>query len=88
MRPAKAMGHVAGKLSAVLYSMLKTMTPYDEAKHRKELGLPQAAADIVAEATVDAPLDFIGSFDQDMQFLEDGTELAEAEDDAAVQLPM
>ena len=38
MRPAKAVGHVAGKLSAVLYSMLKTMAPYDEAKHRKELG--------------------------------------------------
>lgn len=84
MRPAKAMGHVAGKLSAVLYSMLKSMTPYDEAKHRKELGLPQTAADIVAEATVDAPLDFIGSFEQEVQFLEDGTGLAEAEDDPAV----
>src|ERR1700738_1443353 len=70
MRPAKAMGHVAGKLSAVLYSMHKSMTPYDEAKHRKELGLPQTAADIVAEVTVDAPLDFGGSFDDDVEFLE------------------
>jgi len=86
MRPAKAMGHVAGKLSAVLYSMLKTMTPYDEAKHRKELGLPQAA-DIVAEATVEAPLDFIGSLDEDVEPLEVRATQTEAQDDPAVQLP-
>jgi transposase len=88
MRAAKAMGHMDGKLSAVLYSMLKRMTPYDEAKHRKELGLPQVAADVVAETTVDAPLDFNGSFDDEVEFLEDGTWLAEAGDDAAVNLPM
>jgi hypothetical protein len=29
MRPASALGHVAGKLSVVLYGMLKNMTPYD-----------------------------------------------------------
>ncbi len=81
MRPAKAMGHVAGKLSAVLYSMLKTMTPYDEPKHRKELGLAEAF-DVVADATVDAPLDFIGSFDDDVEFLEDGAGPTEPQDDA------
>ncbi len=81
MRPAKAMGHMAGKLSAVLYSMLKTMTPYDEPKHRKELGLAEAF-DVVADATVDAPLDFIGSFDDDVEFLEDGAGPTEPQDDA------
>jgi hypothetical protein len=25
----------------VLYGMLKNMTPYDESKHRQQLGLPQ-----------------------------------------------
>jgi hypothetical protein len=34
------MGHLAGKLSTVLYGMLRTMTAYDEAKHRREMGLP------------------------------------------------
>jgi len=86
MRPAKAMGHVAGKLSAVLYSMLTTMTPYDEAKHREELGLPHAA-DIVAEATVDAPLDCIGSLDEDVEPLEARATQTEAQDDPAVELP-
>ena len=41
MRPANALGHVAGKLAVVLYGMLKNMAPYDEAKHRQELGLAQ-----------------------------------------------
>jgi transposase len=39
VRPATALGHLAGKLSTVLYGMLRTMTIYDEAKHRKEMGL-------------------------------------------------
>jgi len=39
MRPASALGHVAGKLSVVLYGMLKNMTSYDEDKHRRQLGL-------------------------------------------------
>jgi len=42
MRPAAALGHVAGKLSVVLYGMLKNMTPYDERKHRAQLGLLNA----------------------------------------------
>ncbi len=63
------------------------MTPYDEAKHRKELEVPEASAAIVAEVTVDAPLDFIGSFDDDVEFLENGARPAETQDDAGVQLP-
>jgi superfamily II DNA or RNA helicase len=41
MRPANALGHVAGKLSVVLYSMRRDMTPYDESQHRQQLGMPQ-----------------------------------------------
>jgi Transposase IS116/IS110/IS902 family len=42
MRPAAALGHIAGKLSVVLYGMLKNMTPCDERKHRLQLGLLSA----------------------------------------------
>ena len=42
MRPAAALGHVAGKISVVLYGMLKNMTPYDQDKHRRQLGLVQS----------------------------------------------
>src|SRR6266511_992772 len=58
MRPAKAIGHVAGKLTAVLYSMLKTMTPYDEVKHGQALRLPGAQG-TVCTTTVEAPLDLL-----------------------------
>lgn len=40
VRPATATGHLAGKLSTVLYGMLRTMTAYDEAKHRRDMSLP------------------------------------------------
>ena len=86
MRPARAMGHVAGKLSAVLYSMLKTMTLYDEAKHRTELGLPPRS-ETFAQLTVAAPLDYIGSFDEDLEFLKDAVESTERQGDRAVKLP-
>ena len=39
------MGHLAGKLSTVLYGMLRTMTVYDEAKHRREMSLPPVVND-------------------------------------------
>jgi hypothetical protein len=39
MKPIIAIGDVAGKLAGVLYGCLKTKTPYDETKHRKQLGL-------------------------------------------------
>jgi hypothetical protein len=39
MRPAATLGHVAGKFSVALYGMLKNMRPYDERKHREQLGL-------------------------------------------------
>ena len=87
MRPAKAMGHVAGKLCAVLYSMLKTMAPYDEVKHRKELRLA-GAGDVVAELTVNVPLDFIGSFDDDAEFLDDGAGQTEIQDDEVSRFPV
>jgi transposase len=58
MRPAKAIGHVAGKLTAVLYSMLKTMTPYDEVKHRQALGLP-SIHETDRATTVEASLDLL-----------------------------
>ena len=58
IRPAKAIGHVAGKLTAVLYSMLKSMTSYDEVKHRKALGLPPAQA-TVSTTTVETPIDLL-----------------------------
>ena len=41
MNRATAKGHLAGKLSIVLYSMLKNNENYDEEKHRKSLNLPK-----------------------------------------------
>ena len=41
MKPGNALGHMAGKLATVLYQCLKTNTPYDEQKHRKQMGLPE-----------------------------------------------
>jgi hypothetical protein len=38
-KPISALGHVSEKLSNVLYECLKTMTPYNETKHRKQMGL-------------------------------------------------
>jgi hypothetical protein len=39
MRSLPASGHVSEKLANVLYECLKTMTPYNETKHRKQMGL-------------------------------------------------
>jgi transposase len=64
-----ALGHLAAKLANVLYMCLKTMAPYNEVKHRKQMGLPVAdepltsvvidiqAADIEPEALVDSSSD-------------------------------
>ena len=49
MKPATAKGHLAGKLSVVLYSLLKTMKPYDEGQHRRALGLPVANSPSAAQ---------------------------------------
>jgi transposase IS116/IS110/IS902 family protein len=62
MRPGNALGHVAGKLALVLYGMLKNMTPYDEAKHRQELGLAQLD-DASGSATVDVSPEVIDVVD-------------------------
>jgi len=53
MRPATARGHVAGKLSVVLYGMLKNNTRYDAEKHRKALGLPMEKPILATEGPVE-----------------------------------
>jgi hypothetical protein len=69
MNPATAKGHMAGKLAVVLYGMLKTMTPYDEQKHRKALGLPEPAQEVAStpvQASVEAlddEQDLLGEID-------------------------
>ena len=61
MPGANAVGHLAGKLCGVVYGMLKTMTPYDEAKHRRELGLAEVQAG--HGTTIDAPMDLVDALD-------------------------
>lgn len=59
MRPAAALGHVAGKLSVVLHGMLKNMRPYDERKHREQLGLLRPAGQVTSapvEVSVEPPV--------------------------------
>lgn len=53
MPPLKAQGHTAGKLSTVIYSLIKNHKPYDERKHWKDLGIeepkestPRAAVEV------------------------------------------
>jgi hypothetical protein len=54
------MGHLAGKLSTVLYGMLRTMTVYDEAKHRHEMSLPPLANDNqAAEPSLEIEMDLV-----------------------------
>jgi hypothetical protein len=70
MKPAAALGHVAGKLSVVLYGMLKNMNPYEERQHREQLGLLRAT-DQVTRTPVDVPLDLIDLADPDTDPVED-----------------
>ena len=72
MRPAAALGHVAGKLSAVLYRMLKNMKPYDERKHREQLGLLRAVGQVTS-ASVEVSLELIDLADSDTDLVEDAT---------------
>jgi len=72
MRPAAALGHVAGKLSVVLYGMLKTMTPYDERKHRKQLGL-LTAAEQPSSTPVEVALELVDLVDQQTDLAEEPT---------------
>lgn len=55
MRPMTATGHLAGKLSTVIYMLLKTGTAYDEKKHWKALGFPEPAGDAAGQAIEVAP---------------------------------
>jgi hypothetical protein len=58
MRPASALGHGAGKLSVVLYGMVKNLTPYDEDKHRRQLGLIECT-DQTSSTPVDVSLEVV-----------------------------
>ena len=70
MRPASALGHVAGKLSVVLYGMLKNMTPYDERKHRDQLGLP-TAAEQTSSTPLEVALEFVDLADPQTALIEE-----------------
>jgi len=70
MRPAAALGHVAGKLSVVLYGMLKTMTPYDERKHREQLGL-LSAGEQTTSTPAEIALDLIDLVDPQTALVEE-----------------
>jgi len=59
---AAALGHVAGKLSVVLYGMLKNMTPYDERKHREQLGL-LTGAEQTSSTPVEVTLELVDLVD-------------------------
>jgi len=59
MRLASALGHVAGKLSVVLYGMLKNMTPYDVDKHRRQLGLVEFTDQTSSTPAVDISLELV-----------------------------
>ncbi len=68
MKPATAKGHMAGKLAVVLYGMLKTMTPYDEKKHRKAMGLPDPEVE-VPQTPVEAPPELVETLDDEQDNL-------------------
>ncbi len=65
MKPSTAQGHIAGKLCDVLYGMLKTMTLYDEAQHRRQLGL-KAEEIAIACASIEAPIEVVETLDDDL----------------------
>jgi hypothetical protein len=79
MRPAAALGHVAGKLSVVLYGMLLSMPPSHERKHREQLGLG-TAADQTSDAPVEIDLEFVDCVDSDMDLVEDRTDKRRSSD--------
>ena len=65
VRPATAVGHLAGKLSTVLYGMLRTLAPYDEAKHRREMGLPPLNdVNRPAEAPLEIEMDLVDQIER------------------------
>jgi transposase len=82
MRPASALGHVAGKLSVVLYGMLKNMTPYDEDKHRKQLGIVEGTYQ-ASSTPVDVSLEPVDLTDSPVELASDEPSL---DDQFQVQL--
>jgi hypothetical protein len=75
MRPASALGHVAGKLSVVLYGMLKNMTPYNEDKHRRQLGLVGCTQQ-PSSTPVDVSLELVDLADSPNDFVSDDPSVA------------
>ena len=68
VRPATPLGHLAGKLSTVLYGMLRTMTIYDETKHRREMGLPPVQNEnLAAQPPLEIEMDLV----DDVELLEE-----------------
>jgi hypothetical protein len=61
---------VAGKLSVVLYGMLKNMTPYDQDKHRRQLGVVQSA-DQTGAPPVDVSLELVDLADSPNDLVDD-----------------
>ena len=73
VRPATALGHLAGKLSTVLYGMLRTMTVYDEAKHRREMSLPPLVQrNQAAEPPLEIEMDLVDDADLPNEHDNDG----------------
>ena len=70
MKPATAKGHMAGKLSEVLYALLKTRTPYDEARHRRNLGLPDLE-EAISPDSIEAPDDVVQMLNDEDDLLSD-----------------
>ncbi len=68
MRPGTARGHTAGKLAVVIYGLLKTMTTYDERKHRKALVLPDLEVASMG-STVEAPTEVMDTLDDEQDLL-------------------
>jgi hypothetical protein len=55
-----------------LYGMLKNMKPYDERKHREQLGLLRAA-DEVTSVPVEVSIELVDLPDSDTDLVEDAT---------------
>lgn len=68
MRPAAAKGHMSGKIATVLYMLLKTMTPYDEKKHRKAMGLPEPTIE-VPQTPIEPPEGLVETLDDEQDLL-------------------
>ncbi len=69
VKGATAKGHMAGKLSVVLYQMLKTKTLYDANQHRRAMGFPVPAEEASA-ASVEAPIELLTTMEEEGDLVE------------------